>query len=105
MANDVPFANPLLAILLRGYFIEGNPKQDQLLIARLKDEQSIPIPLIAMGTALESGFPLCSCDLFNLPLQIGHALQEYASGSKVEHNFSVKNLGARYVYNIISGLF
>ncbi|KAF5337532.1 hypothetical protein D9757_015446 [Collybiopsis confluens] len=61
-------------MILRGYLIEGKPKQDQLLVARLRRERSIPVPLIALVT-----------------VQIGHALQEYASGYKVETAFSASN--------------
>ncbi|KAF5380310.1 hypothetical protein D9757_007981 [Collybiopsis confluens] len=53
---------------------QGKPKQDQLLVARLRRERSIPVPLIALVT-----------------VQIGHALQEYASGYKVETAFSASN--------------
>jgi len=54
--NGRPFSSPLLGILLRGYFIEGNPKQDKLLVAYLKREGRIPLPLIAMITVLVSVF-------------------------------------------------
>jgi hypothetical protein len=49
-----PFRSPLLAQLLRGYFIEGKPRQDQLLVSHLKREKRIPLPLIAMVTTLVS---------------------------------------------------
>jgi hypothetical protein len=43
---------PLLGMLLRGYFIDGKPKQDQLIVSRLRKEERIPLPLIAMGVVL-----------------------------------------------------
>ena len=50
--NGRPFQSPLLEMILRGYLIEGKPKQDKLLVAHLKQERCIPLPLIAMVTVL-----------------------------------------------------
>ena len=51
-ADNFPFQTPLLGYILRGYFIEGRPKRDSLLIARLHREQHIPVALIIMATVL-----------------------------------------------------
>lgn len=50
--DNLPFRTPLLGHILRGYFIEGRPKQDSLLIARLHRERRIPLALIVMVTVL-----------------------------------------------------
>jgi len=50
--DNFPFRTPLLAYILRGYFIEGRPKRDSLLIARLHRERCIPVALIVMATVL-----------------------------------------------------
>ena len=51
--GQLPFQLPLLGLLLRGYLIEGRrSKQDTLLVAKLKREECIPVPMIAMCTVL-----------------------------------------------------
>lgn len=50
--DNFPFRTPLLAYILRGYFIEGRPKRDSLLIATLHRERRIPVALIVMATVL-----------------------------------------------------
>lgn len=100
-SNNLPFRTPLLGLLLRGYLIDGKPKQDKLLVARLQREQKIPLPLIAMGTVLVKLSDLCRVDFFlTHPFQIGHSLQEYASGYKVENHFSVTNLASQCVFRL-----
>ncbi|KAF5358721.1 hypothetical protein D9757_013035 [Collybiopsis confluens] len=63
--NGLPFQTSLIGGILRGYFIDGKPSQDELLIAHLKSQQTIPLSLIAMIVTL-----------------IGNAIQEYAIGYK-----------------------
>ena len=58
--NKLPFQNPLLGRLLRGYLIEGKPSQDKLLISRLQREEHIPVPLIVMATVLVLSPLLCA---------------------------------------------
>ncbi|KIK61444.1 hypothetical protein GYMLUDRAFT_243620 [Collybiopsis luxurians FD-317 M1] len=77
--KDIPFKNPLMGLLLQGYFIDGNPQQDKLLVSHLKSIKKIPVPLIAMTATL-----------------IHHSLQEYRPGYKVEHDFSATNVACVY---------
>lgn len=98
--NEVPFKSPLLGLLLRGYFIEGKPRQDRLLISFLKRKRQLPLTLIAMVTSLVSVILSVLCWGVSIALnfyKIGHALQEYSSGYKVENAFSVGNLSEQYV--------
>ncbi|KAJ3719152.1 hypothetical protein DFJ43DRAFT_1159301 [Lentinula guzmanii] len=77
--NGLPFQSPLLGVMLRGYLMDGKPKQDWLLIAKLQREERIPIPFIAMLTIL-----------------IQHALQEFSSGYKIDNPLSNTYLRSRY---------
>ncbi|KIK60607.1 hypothetical protein GYMLUDRAFT_244179 [Collybiopsis luxurians FD-317 M1] len=77
--NSLPFRSPLLGVMLRGYLVDGRPKQDRLLITKLQREERIPIPFIAMLTVL-----------------IQHALQEFSSGYKIENALSNTNLRSHY---------
>ncbi|KAE9384479.1 hypothetical protein BT96DRAFT_1098130, partial [Gymnopus androsaceus JB14] len=77
--DNFPFRTPLLAYILRGYFIEGRPKRDSLLIATLHRERRIPVALIVMATVL-----------------IGHAIQEFASGYQMIHALTTTNLVSHY---------
>ncbi|KIK49781.1 hypothetical protein GYMLUDRAFT_253574 [Collybiopsis luxurians FD-317 M1] len=78
-SNNRPFRSPLLGLLLRGYLVQGKPKQDRLLLSKLQRDERIPLPFIAMCTVL-----------------IGHSLQEFSSGYKVENEFSASNLASHY---------
>ena len=93
--DNLPFQSPLLGRLLGGYFIKGKPKQDQLLIAHLHRIQRIPVPLIAMATVLVSLYLIIFSSLFAYVIQIGHALQEYSSGYKVDHALSAPNVAGQ----------
>ena len=95
--NGLPFQTPLLGMLFRGYLIKGKPKQDKLLIARLHREERIPIPFIVMATVLVRLLYFSILLFLKCQTQIGHALQEYASGSKVENAFSTANLTHQWV--------
>ncbi|KAF5345722.1 hypothetical protein D9757_014963 [Collybiopsis confluens] len=79
--DGLPFLSPLISQILRGYFIEANPKQDQITIDHLREQRKIPIPLIAMISSM-----------------IGHALSEYATGSRTKSDIplTAKNLGPSY---------
>ncbi|KIK51242.1 hypothetical protein GYMLUDRAFT_252223 [Collybiopsis luxurians FD-317 M1] len=84
-ASNVPFKSPLLGLLLRGYFIEGGPKQDEILIESLKREKCIPLPLIAMTATL-----------------IGHSILQYSSGYKIENDLLAGNLAGHYRWITLS---
>ncbi|KAF5361222.1 hypothetical protein D9757_013234 [Collybiopsis confluens] len=84
-SNNMPFRTPIISSTLRGYLIENKTKQDRLLVAYLKRIRRIPLPLIGMVTVL-----------------IGHVLQEYASGRRVETYISVNNLASHYRAVIIT---
>ncbi|KAF5343200.1 hypothetical protein D9757_015000 [Collybiopsis confluens] len=71
--DGLPFHSSLIGSILRGYFFEGTPQQDQVLVAYLKKERMVPLPLIAMITTL-----------------IGNAIQEYAIGYKQPNVLSAK---------------
>ncbi|KAF5364853.1 hypothetical protein D9757_012749 [Collybiopsis confluens] len=77
--NGLPFQTTLIGGILRGYFIDGKPSQDEILVERLKSHQEIPLPLIAMIVTL-----------------IGNAIQEYAIGYKQITLLSAANLGFHY---------
>ncbi|KAF5374552.1 hypothetical protein D9757_012416 [Collybiopsis confluens] len=79
--NTKPFTLPLIGLVLRGYFIDANPEQDQIMLDYLRNLERIPIRLIAMITAL-----------------IGHALQEYTLGAKTRTDIPLtfKNLSPHY---------
>ncbi|KAJ3991014.1 hypothetical protein F5050DRAFT_1813094 [Lentinula boryana] len=77
--NGLPFQSPLLGVMLRGYLMDGKPKQDRLLIAKLQREERIPISFIAMLTIL-----------------IQHALQEFSSGYKINNPLLNTNLRSHY---------
>ncbi|KAF5388791.1 hypothetical protein D9757_005570 [Collybiopsis confluens] len=79
--DGLPFLSPLISQILRGYFIEANPEQDQITIDHLREQRKIPIPLIAMISSM-----------------IGHALSEYATGSRTKSDIplTAKNLGPSY---------
>ncbi|KAF5366097.1 hypothetical protein D9757_012690 [Collybiopsis confluens] len=77
--NGLPFQTTLIGGILRGYFIDGKPSQDEILVEYLKSHREIPLPLIAMIVAL-----------------IGNAIQEYAIGYKQITVLSAANLGFHY---------
>ncbi|KAF5346213.1 hypothetical protein D9757_014050 [Collybiopsis confluens] len=78
--DGYPFSSSLIGSILRGYFMDPSPRaQDKILINDIVEQQKVPLCLIAMITAL-----------------VGHSLQEYASGRKVEVTFTPKNLGPMY---------
>lgn len=84
-------------MLLKGYFIDGKPKQDNLLIARLHRDQCIPIPLIAMITVLVClSFTVVFIYCAHCCSQIGHALQEFSSGFRVQNSLSNSNVGSQW---------
>ncbi|KAJ3764550.1 hypothetical protein FB446DRAFT_796042 [Lentinula raphanica] len=76
---QLPFRSNLMAMILRGYFVEGNPKQDQRLVAKLNADKRIPLPLIAMIAVL-----------------IGHVIKEWAAGYKTEIPFAAGVLSSHY---------
>ena len=71
-ADNFHFQMPLLGFILCGYFIEGRPKWDLLLIARLHHEQCIPVALIIMAMVLVQFISkvenLCNLSVFRLDM-------------------------------------
>ncbi|KAJ3727854.1 hypothetical protein C8R42DRAFT_638949 [Lentinula raphanica] len=95
---QLPFRSNLMAMILRGYFVEGNPKQDQRLVAKLNADKRIPLPLIAMIAVLVCHPLPFMYEVFaeNVNIKIGHVIKEWAAGYKTEIPFAAGVLSSHY---------